>query len=75
MANQSRVPVQLRRDLVAEVKSSLKSGMDFNIVYGQLLSRLEKCEQPSMERAKLLLQNPEALICERRNESGGILAV
>lgn len=73
MANQSRVPVQLRRDLVAEVKSSLKSGMDFNIVYGQLLSRLEKCEQPSMERAKLLLQNPEALIAHHAQRQAASL--
>lgn len=64
MANQSRVPVQLRRDLVADVKSSLKPGMDFNIVYGQVLSRLEKCEQPSMEQAKLLLQDTEALVAD-----------
>lgn len=61
-ANQSRIPVQLRKDLVAGVKSSLKPGMDFNIVYGQLLSRLEKCDEPSMGEAKLLLQNPEALV-------------
>ncbi|MBE0540421.1 MAG: hypothetical protein IH623_03460 [Verrucomicrobia bacterium] len=62
--NQSRVPVQLRKDLVAEVKSRLEPGMDFNMVYGQLLSRLEKSEQPSMEQAKLLLQNPAALLAD-----------
>lgn len=62
--NQSRVPVQLRKDLVAEVKSRLEPGMDFNMVYGQLLSRLEKSEQPSMEQAKLLLQNPAAMLAD-----------
>lgn len=63
-ANQSRVLVQLRKDLVAEVKSSLKLGMDFNTVYGQLLSCLERSEQPSMDEAKLLLQNPAALLAD-----------
>lgn len=63
-ANQSRVPVQLRKQLVVETKCSLKPGMDFNIVYGQLLSRLEKSEQPSMEQARLLLQNPAALLAD-----------
>lgn len=63
-ANGSRVPVPMRKELVAEVKSSLKPGMDFNIVYGQLLSRLEKSEQPSMDQAKLLLQNPESLLAD-----------
>lgn len=62
--NQSRVPVQLRKDLVAEVKLHLEPGMDFNTVYGQLLSRLEKSEQPSMDQAKLLLQNPAALLAD-----------
>lgn len=63
-ANGSRVPVALRKELIAEVKSILKPGMDFNIVYGELLSRLEKSERPSMEQAKLLLQNPEALLAD-----------
>ena len=62
--NQSRVPVQLRKDLVAEVKSKLEPGMEFNTVFGQLLSRLEKSEQPSMEQAKLLLRNPAALLAD-----------
>lgn len=39
--------------------------MDFNTVYGELLSRLEKSEQPSMEQARLLLQNPAALLANR----------
>jgi len=60
----SRVPVQLRKDLVAEVKSSLKPDMDFNVVYGQLLSRLEKCEAPSIDQARLLLQNPGLLVAD-----------
>lgn len=62
--NQSRVPVQLRKDLVAEVKSRLTPGMDFNTVYGQLLSRLEKSDNPSTEQAKLLLRNPARLLVE-----------
>jgi hypothetical protein len=40
--NQSRVPLQLRQGLVAEVRASLKPGMEFNALYGQLLSRLEE---------------------------------
>lgn len=63
-ANQRRISVQLRRDLVAEVKSRLEPGMDFNTVYGQLLFRLERLEQPSMEQARLLLQNPTALLAD-----------
>ena len=63
--SQSRISVQLRKDLVAEVKSKLQPGMDFNTVYGELLSRLEKSEQPSMEQARLLLQNPAALLANR----------
>lgn len=60
-ADRNRVPVQLRKDLVSEVKSRLLPGMEFNAVYGELLSRLEQSEHPSMEQAKLLLQNPAAL--------------
>jgi len=71
--NQSRVPIQLRKDLVAEVKSSLKPGMDFNKVYGQLLSRLEKSEQPSMEQAKLLLQNPAILLADHAERKAASL--
>lgn len=70
---QSRIPVQLRKDLVAEVRAILKPGMDFNIVYGQLLSRLEKSEQPSMEQAKLLLENPEALVAEHEERRAASL--
>ncbi len=72
-ANGSRVTVPLRKELVAEVKSSLKPGMDFNVVYGQVLSRLEKCEQPSMEQAKLLLQNPEALLAHHAQRQAASL--
>lgn len=72
-ANQSRIPVQLRKDLAAEVKSSLRPGMNFNVVYGQLLSRLEKCEQPSMGQAKLLLQNPETLIADHAQRQAASL--
>jgi hypothetical protein len=71
--NPSRVPVQLRKDLVAEVKSHLKPGMDFNTVYGQLLSRLEKSEYPSMEQAKLLLQNPAALLADHAERKAASL--
>lgn len=71
--NQSRVPVQLRKDLVAEVKSHLEPGMDFNAVYGQLLSRLEKSEQPSIEQAKSLLKNPAALLADHAERKAASL--
>jgi hypothetical protein len=64
----SRVPPQLRVDLVAKVWASLKPGMEFNIVYGQLLSRLEKVEEPSMEQAQALLENPERLLAEQEQK-------
>lgn len=72
-ANGSRVPVPLRKELVAEVKSNLKPDMDFNIVYGQVLSRLEKCEQPSMEQAKRLLQDTDALVAEHKERQAASL--
>lgn len=71
--NQSRIPVQLRKDLIAEVKSRLGPEMDFNTVYGQLLSRLEKSEYPSMEQAKLLLQNPAALLADHAERKAASL--
>lgn len=71
--NQSRVPVQLRKDLVAEVKLHLEPGMDFNTVYGQLLSRLEKSDNPSMEQAKLLLLNPARLLLEHEEKRAASL--
>lgn len=64
----SRVPLQLRMDLVAKVWASLKPGMEFNPVYGQLLSRLEKLEHPSMEQAQALLRNPETLLAEHEQK-------
>jgi hypothetical protein len=54
---QSRVPLQLRQGLVAEVRASLKPGMEFNVLYGQVLSRLESIVDPSLERARALLRN------------------
>lgn len=47
--------------------------MDFNAVYGQLLSRLEKSEYPSMEQAKLLLQNPAALLADHEERKAASL--
>ena len=47
--------------------------MDFNMVYGQLLSRLEKSEQPSIEQAKLLLQNPAALLADHAERKAASL--
>lgn len=61
----SKVSAQLRKDLVPEVKAVLPLGADFNILYGQLLARLERTENPSLHQAKLLLENPEALLEER----------
>ena len=69
----SRVPVQLRVALVAKVWASLKPGMEFNLVYGQLLSRLEKVEEPSMEQAQALLQNPEMLMNEHEQKKESAL--
>ena len=66
--NHSRVPLQLRVGLVAKVWASLKPGMEFNLVYGQLLSRLEKVEDPSMEQAQALLRNPETLMAEHEQK-------
>ena len=71
--NHSRVPLQLRVDLIAKVWASLKPGMDFNIVYGQLLSRLEKVEEPSMEQAQALLQDPEMLMNEHEQKKASAL--
>jgi hypothetical protein len=65
---QSRVPLQLRQGLVAEVRASLKPGMEFNALYGQLLSRLEEVEAPSLEQAKALLRNPETLLAQREQK-------
>ena len=59
---QSRIPLQLRQVLVAEVRASLKPGMEFNVLYGQVLSRLESVVDPSLERARALLRNPEMLL-------------
>src|SRR6266568_1843100 len=71
--NQSRVPVQLRKDLVAEVKSHMERAMDFNKVYGQLLARLEKSDNPSAEQAKLLLRNPARLLVEHEEKRAASL--
>jgi hypothetical protein len=65
---QSRVPVQLRKDLVAEVRACLKPGMDFNALYGQLLLRLEKAELPSLEQARAWLREPEKLLAARAEQ-------
>jgi hypothetical protein len=70
---QSRVPLQFRQGLVAEVRASLKPGMEFNVVYGQLLSRLEKVENPSLEQAKVLLRNPETLLAEHEQRKASAL--
>ena len=64
----SRVPLQLRVDLVAKVWSSLRPGMEFHLVYGELLSRLEQAENPSMAQAQALLQNPETLMNEHEQK-------
>ena len=69
----SRVPLQLRVDLVAKVWASLKPGMEFNLVYGQLLSRLENVEDPSMEQAQALLQKPEMLMTEHEQKKAAAL--
>ena len=69
----SRVPLQLRVDLVAKVWASLKPGMEFNLVYGQLLSHLEKVEDPSMEQAQALLQKPEMLMTEHEQKKASAL--
>ena len=61
----SKLSSQLRKDLVPEVKAILPPGVDFNILYGQLLARLEQAENPSLQHAKLLLQHPEVLLKER----------
>ena len=61
----SKLSAQLRKDLVPEVRAVLPPGGDFNILYGQLLSRLERTENPSLQHAKLLLQHPEVLLKER----------
>ena len=47
---------------MAEVRASLKPGMEFNVLYGQVLSRLESVVDPSLERARALLRNPEMLL-------------
>lgn len=70
---QSRVPVPLRKELVAAVKSSLKPGMDFNAVYGQVLYYLEQTACPSMEEARLLLRNPEALLAAHAEKKAATL--
>ena len=64
----SRVPLQLRVDLVAKVWASLKPGMEFTLVYGELLSRLEQAENPSMAQAQALLRNPETLMTEHEQK-------
>ncbi len=64
----SRVPLQLRVDLVAKVWASLKPGMEFNLVYGELLSRLENAEDPSMAQAQALLRNPETLMTDHEQK-------
>jgi hypothetical protein len=60
----SRVSAELRRELVAEVKSVLPAGAEFNVLYGRLISHLEKAESPSLEQARLILANPHALLEE-----------
>jgi len=65
---QSRVPVQLRQELVAEVRACLKPGMEFNVLYGQVLLRLEKAAQPSLEQARAWLREPETLLAERAQQ-------
>jgi hypothetical protein len=60
-------------DLVAKVWASLKPGMEFNLVYGQLLSHLEKVEDPSMEQAQALLQKPEMLMTEHEQKKAAAL--
>ena len=72
-ADRNRVPVQLRKDLVSEVKSRLLPGMEFNTVYGELLSRLEASEHPSMEQAKLLLRIPAALVAAHAEKKSAAL--
>lgn len=71
--HRSRVPVQLRVDLIPKVWAGLKPGMDFDRVYGQLLSRLEKVEAPSMEQAQALLQNQEMLMDEPEQKKADAL--
>jgi hypothetical protein len=70
---QSRLPLQLRQGLVAEVRASLKPGMEFNPLYGQLLSRLESVVDPSLERARALLRNPETLLAEHEQKQASAI--
>lgn len=61
----SRLPTRLRQELVLEVRAVLPDGADFNALYGQLLARLERADNPTLEQARLLLQQPGELLAER----------
>lgn len=60
-----RVSEELRKELVEEVKRALPAGVPFNILYGETLIRLEAQPVPSLRQARLLLQDPQALLRQR----------